>query len=313
MDLPIATVKSSEEALTHFLNSPPDWIVFGKGFTHLAGIPDGTKTAMVNHGAGIKVAGYRDHYNQMDVRFVEGPHHLEALRAEYPDRNFVLTGFSKLDPIIRGEQSPLNLAQCGLDPDKPVVLYAPTFYPSSIELMPIDLPMQLAELNLVVKPHYFTHAKKKYRRQRKFLESWNREANVYVAPVKDYSLLPYLASASVLVSEASTTLFEAAVVDVPIVWCDFVKLRWSYRGPFRYRYLRRLDPRMKKYYDIAEHVAEPGDVVAAIKRQLADRQLYAAKRKAYGEELLGPCDGQASQRIADYLLENCPVRLAKNS
>ncbi len=309
LELPNTLVRSTEEALEHYQKQLPDWIVFGNGFEQLEALPGSIKTAMVNHGAGIKVAGYRGHYNRMDVRFVEGTHHLEALRTDYPDRNFVLAGFSKLDPLIAGKQKPLDLAQLGLDSAKPVVLYAPTFYPSSIELMPKDLPSQLADFNLVIKPHYFTYIKKHYRGQRRLLERWNKESNVYLAPVSDYSLLPYLASASILISEASTTLFEAAVADIPIVWCDFVKLRWNYRGPFRYRYLRRLDPRMKQYYDIAEHVARPRDLVAAIRHQYAARQSYAEKRKAYGELLLGPCDGQASQRICDYLLAESSLRV----
>ena len=310
LELPYTLVNSTEDALRHYQKKVPDWIVFGNGFSRLGELPAATKTAMVNHGAGIKVAGYRDHYNLMDVRFVEGTHHFAALREDYPERNFVLAGFSKLDPLIQDTQAPLALADLGLDPDKPVILYAPTFYPSSIELMPKHLPRELKEFNLVIKPHYFTYSKKHYRAQRRVLERWNREPNVYLAPVSDYSLLPYLASASVLVSEASTTLFEAAVADIPIVWCDFVKLRWNYRGPFRYRYLRRLDPRILKYYDIAEHVAKPRDVVAAIRRQYGTPQTFAAKRNEYSEKLLGPCDGQAAQRICNYLLENRPARLA---
>lgn len=45
------------------------------------------------------------------------------------------TGYAKLDPLINNESLGFSCEQLGLDSKKPTVLYAPTFYPSSIEKM----------------------------------------------------------------------------------------------------------------------------------------------------------------------------------
>src|SRR3546814_14039365 len=74
-----------------------------------------------------------------------------------------------------------------------------------------------------------------YAAQRRKLDVWGRHANVHVADLAAYSLLPYMGSADLMISEASSALFEFAALDKPIVWCDFLKLRWSYRGPLRFR------------------------------------------------------------------------------
>jgi hypothetical protein len=304
MEITHIRVASKEEALKHYQRTTPEWIVFGNNFKLHDQIPSSVSTAMVNHGAGIKSAGYSSGYNKMNVRFVEGPHHLAALKSDYPERNFVLTGFAKLDPLINQEVHDLDLSALGLAPDKPTILYAPTFFPSSIELMPRDLPQQLGEFNIIAKPHFFTYTKSRYSGQMKRLQQWSKASNVYLAPSHHYSIVPYLAVTNILISEASTTLFEAAALDIPIVWCDFVKLRWSYRGPFRYRYERRIDPRMRQYYDIAAHVAQPAELVNTIREQHDNPEEFSANRRSYAELLLGPCDGRAAQRVADYLIDS---------
>jgi hypothetical protein len=299
--LPSHWVASENEALAYYTRSRPDWVVFGNSFGPLDEMPASVRTAMVNHGAGVKVAGYSNQMNRMTVRFAEGAHHFEALREDFPDRRFVLAGFPKLDPIINGEQPALDLAALGLDPGKPTLLYAPTFYPSSIENMADTWPAQLPEFNILVKLHFFSYINKRYRHQLKKAQRWDRHPNASLAPLADYSLSPYLQTAGLLISDASTALFEAAALDKPVVWCDFVKLRWNYRGPFRYRYRRRMDPRMQQYYDIARHVARYRDLNAAIREQHESPGMFAAKRKAYSDQLLGPCDGRAAVRIVDYL------------
>jgi len=299
--LPSHWVASENEALAHYTRARPDWVVFGNRFRPLDDLPADVRTAMVNHGAGVKAAGYSDEMNRMTVRFAEGAHHFEALREDFPDRQFVLAGFPKLDPILNGEQPAIDLVKLGLDPDKPTLLYAPTFYPSSIENVAQSWPAELPEFNILIKLHFFSYVKKQYRRQLDKARRWGEYENASLAPLEDYSLSPYLKTAGLLISDASTALFEAAALDIPVVWCDFVKLRWTYRGPLRFRYRRRMDARMQQYYDIARHVAHYRDLCPAIREQHQSPEMFAVKRKAYSEQLLGPCDGRAAVRIVDYL------------
>lgn len=303
LELPHVYADSDSDALTFYNNADADWIVFGNKFNYLSDITSRSKTVFINHGAGVKSAGYSKGRNQMDVRFVEGSHHFNELSRMYPGEKLILAGFSKLDPLINVENPPLDICTLGLDPDRPTILYAPTFYPSSIELFPDNFPNQFSNYNIIVKLHFFSHVKSKYHKHMKKINKWREFANVYIAGVDNYSILPFLQVADLLISDASTTLFEFSALNKPVVWCDFIKRRWSYKGPFRFRYLKRIDKRMVQYSNIAAHVKKYSKLLPEVDRQIKNPALFEKKRLEYSDKLLGPLDGKASERIADYLLE----------
>ncbi|MEN8211698.1 MAG: CDP-glycerol glycerophosphotransferase family protein, partial [Thermodesulfobacteriota bacterium] len=80
-----------------------------------------------------------------------------------------------------------------------------------------------------------------YNGQVRRLNLWKQYDNVYAAEIDEYPILPFLQSANLLISDSSSTLFEFAALNKPVVWCDFMKLRLFYRGSFRFRYLKRMD------------------------------------------------------------------------
>lgn len=294
---------SDSEALNYYNNANADWIVFGNKFNYLEDISESSKTVFINHGAGVKSAGYSKERNQMDVRFIEGSHHFKELAKMYPEEKLILAGFSKLDPLINNQETPIDIASLGLDPNKPVILYAPTFYPSSIELFADNFPAEFSDYNIIVKLHFFSYVKSKYQNHIKKINRWKAFDNVYIAGVDDYSILPFLQRADLLISDASTALFEFAALNKPVVWCDFIKLRWTYKGPFRFRYLKRMDEKMIQYSDIAAHVKKYSGLLTEVDRQIKTPAMFEKKRLEYSEKLLGPLDGKASERIANYLLE----------
>lgn len=307
-ELPHRWVKTLEEGLAYYEATRPTWIVFGNEYKHLDELPKESRHAMVNHGAGIKSAGHSINSCRFTVRFAEGPYQLQQLKKSYPPGNYVDVGFAKLDPLFRGEpiKGGMTIQSAGLDPNKKTLLYAPTFYPSSLELFPDHWPREFAEYNLVVKPHFFTYTKARYRAQRKKLERWKAAPNVRVASVSDYTLLPFFAMADVLISDASTALFEFAALNKPVVWCDFLKLRWTYRGPFAYRFKNRMDQDILRYADIAVHAPRYADLHSIVADQLAHPAGFERQRREYAEVLLGKLDGHASTRIVDYLLGHHP-------
>jgi CDP-glycerol glycerophosphotransferase (TagB/SpsB family) len=238
----------------------------------------------------------------MTVRFIEGERRLEIIKRMYPDANFILTGFAKLDPLYNNEVEKLNLDAMGLDPGKQTILYAPTFYPSSIELFKDTFPSDFLRYNIIVKPHYFSMTKAKYIYQRNKFNAWGKQySNVYIASLDEHSLLPFMATADLLISEASSSLFEFAALDKPVVWCDFFHLRWSYKGPFRFRLTRRLDQDILKFSDIGAHAPDYASLKKIVDEQLANPQMFSSKRKKYCDLFVGARDGKASRRIADYL------------
>ena len=63
----------------------------------------------------------------------------------------VNVGFCKLDPIINGETTGFDLNQLGLKTEKKTLIYAPTFYPSSIERFPKNFPEDFSKYNILIK------------------------------------------------------------------------------------------------------------------------------------------------------------------
>lgn len=303
-ELPL-TLASTEQAKAIYIAEQPDWLIFGNHSPLQASLPNGTRTALLYHGIGIKECYYEARLAQMDVRFVEGPFRLRELQRRYPTATFVDVGFPKLDPLFRQ----------GIEPrpkqGRPTLLYAPTFYPSSIELMPADWPALLAECEILIKPHFFSMSMPDYRKQRERLEGWaTLYSNVTLAEINDFSLVPYMERADLLISEASSALFEFAALNRPVVWLDFFKLRWTYRGPLRFRFNRRMDQTILQYADIAAHVAKPTDLTHIVRQELATPERLGDLRRRYTAELIGPVDGRASTRIVEYLLaasDNQPI------
>lgn len=304
--LPVVWAESDSQAVAHYQQTPASWIIFGNNFNRLSELPASSRTALLYHGIGVKDCYYDANLLEMDVRFVEGEHRSREIRHRFADARLAEVGFAKLDPLFESQpndstDSRFELASAGLDPNKPTLLYAPTFYPSSIELMALDWPAQFSDYNIIIKPHHFSLTHSRYAAQRERLQHWQQYDNVYLASMEDYSLLPFMATADLLISEASSALFEFAALDRPVIWCDFIKLRWSYRGPLRFRHRRRMDQSIKRYEDIALHVSDYRHLHDAVTSQLSDPAAFSKVRQQYSAELIGPRDGQASRRIVGYL------------
>ena len=246
-------VSNSSEACDFYCNEQADWVFFANAFTHLEKVHKVSKSVQLGHGIGPKASYYTKSDTATTVRFVEGDYRTRRLKSMYPNDCFINVGFCKLDPIINNELQDNSLSKLGLDPKKKTLLYAPTFYPSSIECFTNNWPELYSQYNIIIKPHYFSIAKEKYKAQCKLLEQWAQFDNVYLAKVEDYSLVPFMAIADVLISDASSALFEFAALNKPVIWCDFLKLRWSYRSIFSYRFKKRMDQDYGEYSEVAVH------------------------------------------------------------
>ncbi|WP_028113285.1 CDP-glycerol glycerophosphotransferase family protein [Ferrimonas kyonanensis] len=288
------------EALCH--QHQPDWFIFGNTQQHFSSMPEATKVALMQHGIGPKACYFDMPKGRVDVRFVEGEHRLRQLQARYPEHRFVDTGYAKLDSIVNADNGESLTQTLGLDAAKPTVLYAPTFFPSSIESLPLDFPQHLLAYNLIIKPHYFSLTKKRYRNQSKRLHDWAKSPNVHLVPVADQDITAYMSLADLLVSDASSTLLEFAALDKPVIWCDFYHLRWTYRGPLKFRLKQRMAPELNQYKPLATVVERPGELADAIAHQLANPGQLRDVRHSLTSQLVGRVDGQCSHRVVDCLL-----------
>jgi CDP-glycerol glycerophosphotransferase (TagB/SpsB family) len=297
-------VDDEKSAKMLYIEEQPDWIIFGNAFSYLDEIHKHSKTAQLGHGVGPKPSYYHKSHTPMTVRFIEGAKRLEKIKALYPNDKFVQVGFSKLDPILQNKELGFEFERIGLDKNKQTLLFAPTFNPSSLECFPDDWPQHFEEFNVLIKPHTFTYTRDQYKNQRKKLSSWAHYKNCYVASENDLSLLPFMFHADILISEASSTLFEFVALKKPVIVCNFFKLKWSYRGPFKYRFHKRFGKDNVLYKDIGLHINNYSELRDAISQQLADPSLFAQQRVQYTHDHIGPTDGHSSKRIVEYLENN---------
>jgi hypothetical protein len=302
--LNFVVVDNEKKALQHYQHCKPDWIVFGNAPSdkYVKLKEEAIKLAFIYHGIGPKSCAYTASHFPFDVRFVEGDARKKRLQKMYPSSTFIDVGFAKLDPLFNDTEEMNSLESLDLDPNKKTLLYAPTFYPSSIECFSKDWPQELAEYNLIIKPHFFSLTKSKYAKQKAILEEWSKYENVYMCPVNDYSLIPFMQFADILLSEASSTVFEFAALDKPIVWCDFYQVRWNYRGLFKYRLNKRMDDDLKLFNLICERANSPSEVSSKIEYSLDNVEEKSELRSELTDAMAGKTDGQCSERIVEFLL-----------
>ena len=120
-----------------------------------------------------------------------------------------------------------------------------------------------------------------------------RCSNVTLLPLETYNIRPAYRWADALVSEASSTIVEFTILDKPIIVCD--QLHHLLRSG---RYLqRRMDTELLNLLDFAHHAPTADQASYAMEHpgELSDR------RKTGHDLLVGPYDGQTSQRIVDIL------------
>jgi len=295
-------VSSDEEALEYYSAIKVDWIIFGNTITHAEQLHQHSKTALMHHGIGPKSCYYDVSNNSVKVRFVEGQHRLERLESCYPTGTFIDSGYAKLDPAFNNTKNQYTLEMLGLDPGKKTLLYAPTFYPSSIELFSENFANDFSQYNIILKPHFFTLTKPRYTAQRKLLERWQTCENVYLAPTIEYNLVPFMLLSDLLISDASSAIFEFAALGKPIVWCDFYKLRWTYRGLFKSRLKKRLDPDIDFFRDISHQIKHYSHLYSTIEDIFMRHSSKEKMQRKITKELAGLTDGKCSQRITQYLL-----------
>ncbi|MFB0517316.1 MAG: CDP-glycerol glycerophosphotransferase family protein [Candidatus Neomarinimicrobiota bacterium] len=309
-------VTRQEEAILTKAIADRDWTLYSPRVAQarareadvlILGISDGvedlagpsTLVVLLFHSIGLKRIYYTDTHPRIDIRFIESAYHRQRCLEVAPEVETHAVGYAKLDPLF-GEQPPLDHSlPTGTGPR---ILYAPTFYPGSLELLGHLIPTWPWEWQIVIKPHQFTFTNPFYRYQRALLEDLARRCpNVTLLPLEFYNILPAFRWADVLVSEISSTIIEFTVMDKPIVVCDQLHLRLHHRWRGS-RYLQhRIDTELLGRLDFAHHVPTAGQVADQVSYALQHPDELSDRRHAGRDLLVGPCDGRASRRIREII------------
>ncbi|MCW3806398.1 CDP-glycerol glycerophosphotransferase family protein [Plebeiibacterium marinum] len=285
-------------------NSTCEYLICGGDNYPDSNLPHKQKVLIV-HGIGTKVSAFTEDKNKFDIRFVEGDFRLRRLKELYPDAKVIWenVGFSKLDDVFRYTREMKNelINNIGLDSTKPTLLYAPTFYPSSIENMSNTFPDEFKDYNIIIKPHYYSYLRKKYKTQRKKFKKWQQYKNVYFATFEDYNIAPFYAIADLLISDESSVVFEFAALDKPVICNRFIHLRLSYRIFGKYKFNKRMESAMNRFRDIGENVWKYKKLKSTVEQELNNPSHNHNKRVEYTKEIIGPNDGKVSVRMVDIM------------
>ncbi len=181
-----------------------------------------TLLCFVNHGTGFKNILYRNLRAQQHTRyqiFVEGDYRVHKIRcADVEGRSTVhKVGLPKLDPLFcPGYPARADIVRrLGLDPERPTVLFAPTYKPTCIDRVRTSIVEATRGYNLIIKLHQYSW-------RGKYAPHWHhtiyeravaRAPHAVLIPVDDYNILPYMHAADTLISEASSTIFDFLALD----------------------------------------------------------------------------------------------------
>jgi|GEM_PF-840775 len=211
-----------------------------------------------------------------------------------PDRVW-MTGYPQMDPLFRREAPPLPYP---LRADAKCVLYAPTFTPdlSSVDMLGDDMAKRLigdnSGVDLVLKPHPLIHAR--FPAWYAWFERAANRPHVHLATEPEADIMPFLQRADILVSDASSAVFQFLALDRPIVVIDNPNRR---RSP-------AYDPKGVEWTcrDIAVRIEDVTDLAAAVEQALTYPDGQFAERESTRAHLFGDLtDGRSGERIREKL------------
>jgi len=260
------------------------------------------------HGTGTKQCGFEKALISCDIVFVEGSYRFEYYTKEFDQYSDKIkkVGYSKLDTIENASEEELvsvkNKYQ--LDPAKKTILYAPTFFPSSIEKMSDTFPKDFSECNILVKPHYLSWERKRYKNQRKKFEKWSKYDNCHILGANEYNLVPFMMISDVMISDESSAIFEFASLNKPVIINRFLKLRWSYYLNPK-KLFKRMDANMDRYRVVGDNPKAYKEMVSVTKKALENSHKFEDARLSLAEDVCGKLDGKASARIVEIIKEEC--------
>lgn len=307
----ITTIEFCKEQAIEYFIVPQDilyceFLVFGNAIQETK--ITYKKTVSIFHGCwGGKNIYLRDELTAVDIRFVETEFIRENILRSHPDKkdNTVVVGYSKLDFLLEKYERIITKSKIKykLDPEKKTILYAPTFYPSSIRELPVKLPELLSDYNIIIKPHFYIYMRKKYAKELQLIQQWNKFDNVYFADLSENSLIPFMHVADILVSDFSAAIYEFAALDKPVIINRFLKKRWFYKL-VPYKLNKRLDLINFDLWNVGDNACNYKQMINLLKENLDNSNKNINQRQDLVKKVVGDIDGKVGYRIVKHLKNN---------
>ena len=269
-------------------------------------VSDNTVAVMVYHGIGLKESYYRDNSPRINIRAVESQERYDELTRR-GEANLVLTGYTKNDPlaVMNSQKKTELLDTFNLSPQRPTLLYAPTFYPSSVEQMLPKLPGLAQEVNVIIKLHGFSWSQRRYKHHSEQAKQITGQG-IYLVTREDYNIVPYYSVSDILLSDISSTLFEYLALNRPIIQTTFFKPRLKHRI-LKSRLRMRLDLARSSEIDFTHRLDHPEELTEMVSETLKNPNSMSVVRLKAAERHLYRTDGKASARLVDAIIEKLDV------
>jgi CDP-glycerol glycerophosphotransferase (TagB/SpsB family) len=202
----------------------------------------------------------------------------------------------KLDPLFwpNAPSRSAILRRLGLDPQRPTVLFAPTYKPTCIDLIRERILPETRHYNLIIKLHHYSWRGKyaPHWHHTLYEQAVTRYPHAVLISVDDYNIVPYLHAADTLISEASSTMFDFLALNKTgiIFVLPSAPLRHHDGEPL-------LDETPQNFLSGAFlHIWHPDEIAEAVAMALRHDPARQQRAQQYRDYFFFGLDGRASQR-----------------
>lgn len=202
-----------------------------------------------------------------------------------------VVGYPKLDDVFNGVLTrEVARQRLGLDPDRKVVLYAPTFAGmSSVDRFAAAFDTLDDSIQLLVQLHPVSYVKE--------LSRYGQLGERFGWIPEDLAGPLALVASDLVVTDYSGVTFEACAADIPIVLLDDPTVEPSEDVEVKYR-------------DVGPRVDDPAGLKEAVEEEITRPERWAERRQHYRERFFG-FPGQAGAQAAEALREFARENLAR--
>lgn len=166
-----------------------------------------------------------------------------------------------------------------------------------------SFPEDFKDCNIIIKAHYLSLHRKRYKKQQAMFKKWEKYENCSICEASEYSLVPFLNLCDIMISDESSAIFEFTALNKPVILNRFLKLRWSYHL-FPHKLLKRLDANIHIYRKIGDNAQSYTEMCLMLRENIKNPHKYQKIRKEFSHDICGILDGKTSERILTLLEEN---------
>ena len=263
-------LKSNEEVLNY---NPDAVFVPGNVVPHFW---PGLKV-QIFHGLDDEVRGFYNITGFFDLYCTTGPAMTEKFSIIAMQKKHFLvreTGWPKLDPVYKnrwifGDQKDQLIDQYELNPELPIILYAPTFprkYTSAQNLLDAIKKLKNGKYNWIIKFHSLM--------DKSVQERYKQLENENLRVVDELNILPIMAGSDIMITDTSSVAYEFLPFDRPLV--TFQAIARKNKGI---------------------NIQNPTELVSAIERSLNNPKEFSTNRKSCLQDINPYSDGNSSYRV----------------